>query len=69
MEDNRGSLENISDETLQKGDTRQDENVSIHDKGSEVESDKSDWRIEMADDVECDGIDDGLSDNNGGEPP
>ncbi len=52
-----------------KGDTRQDENVSRHDKGSEEESNKSDWRIEMADDVECDGIDDGLSDNNGGKPP
>ncbi len=52
-----------------KGDTRQDENVSIHDEGSEEDSDKSNWRIEMVDDVECDEIDDGLSDNDGGEPP
>ncbi len=41
-----------------KGNTRQDENVSRHDEGSEEENDESDWRIEMADDVECDGIDD-----------
>jgi hypothetical protein len=52
-----------------KGNTRQDENLSSHDKGSEEESDESDWRIEMADDVEFDGIDDGLSNNNGSEPP
>jgi hypothetical protein len=52
-----------------KGNTRQDENVSRHDKGPEEESNESDWRIEMADDVKCDGIDDGLSDNDGGEPP
>jgi hypothetical protein len=52
-----------------KGDTRQDENVSRHDNGSEKESNESDWRIEMADDVEFDGIDDGLSNNNGDEPP
>ncbi len=51
-----------------KGDTRQDENVSWHDEGSEEESNKSNWRIEMVDDVNCDGIDDGLSDNNGDEP-
>ncbi len=51
-----------------KDDTRQDENISTHDEGSEEESDKSNWRIEMADDVNCDGIDDGLSDNDGGEP-
>ncbi len=52
-----------------KGDTRQDENLSRHDEESEEESKKSDWRIEMADDVEFDGIDDGLSNNNGSEPP
>jgi hypothetical protein len=52
----------------EKGDTRQEENVSRHDEGSEEESDKSNWRIEMADDVNCDGIDDGLSDNEGCEP-
>ncbi len=52
-----------------KDDTRQDESISRHDKGSEEDSDESDWRIEMADDVECDGIDDELSDNDGSEPP
>ena len=52
-----------------KGDTRQDENLSRHDEGSEEESDESNWRIEMADDVEFDGIDDGLSNNDGSEPP
>ncbi len=52
-----------------KGDTRQDENLSKHDKGSEEESNKSDWRIEMADDEEFDGIVDGLSNNDGSEPP
>ncbi len=52
-----------------KGDTRQDENLSRHDEGSEEESDESDWRIEMVDDVEFDGIDDGLSNNDGSEPP
>jgi hypothetical protein len=51
------------------GDTRQYENLSRHDNESEEERDKSDWRIEMADDVEFDGIDDGLSNNNGSEPP
>ncbi len=69
MEHNRGSLENLSDETLQKGNTRQDENLSRHDEGSEEESNKSDWMIEMVDDVEFDGIDDGLSNNDGSEPP
>jgi len=52
-----------------KGNTRQDENLSRHDEGSEEESDESDWRIEMTDDVEFDGIDDGLSNNDGSEPP
>ncbi len=51
-----------------KGDTRQDENLSRHDKGTEEESGESNWRIEMADDVEFDGIDDGLSYNDGGQP-
>ncbi len=31
-----------------KGDSRQDENLSRHDEGSEEESNKRDWRIEMA---------------------
>ncbi len=52
-----------------KGNTRQDEKLSRHDEESEEESNESDWRIEMADDVEFDGIDDGLSNNNGSEPP
>jgi hypothetical protein len=52
-----------------KGNTRQDENLSRHDEGSEEESNKSDWRIKMADDMKFDGIDDGLSNNDGGEPP
>ncbi len=52
-----------------KGETRQDENESRHDEESEEESNESDWRIETVDDVECDRIDDGLSDNDGGEPP
>ncbi len=43
--------------------------ISKHDEGSEEESDESDWRIEMADDVEFDGIDNRLSNNNGSEPP
>ncbi len=62
-------MENVSDETLQKGDTRQDENLSRHAEGSEEESKESNWRIEMADDGEFDGIDDGLSNNHGSEPP
>ncbi len=36
-----------------KENTRQDENLSRNYEGSEEESDKSNWRIEMADDVEC----------------
>ncbi len=52
-----------------KDNTEQDENLSRHDEGSDKESDESNWRIEMADDVELDGIDDGLSNNNGSEPP
>jgi hypothetical protein len=43
--------------------------MRTYDEGSEEESDESDWRIEMADDAEFDGIDDGLSNNNGSEPP
>ncbi len=45
-----------------KGDDNQDDDLGGHDEECD-KSDKEDWRMEVKDDVECDEIDDTLSDN------
>jgi hypothetical protein len=45
-----------------KGNDIQDDEEGGHDKECD-KSDKEDWRIDVEDNVECDGIDDTLSDN------
>ncbi len=45
-----------------KGNDIQDDEEGGHHKEC-VESDKEDWRIDVENNVECDGIDDTLSDN------
>ena len=45
-----------------KGNDIQDDEEGGHDKECD-ESDEEDWRIDVEDNVECDGIDDTLSDN------
>ena len=47
-----------------KGNDNQDDDNGGHDKECD-ESDEEDWRMEVEDNVECDGIDDILSDNEG----
>ena len=42
----------------------QDDEEGVHDKGCDESSDEEDWRIDVEDNVECDEIDDALSDNN-----
>ncbi len=69
MEDTRGTLEIVSDETLQKGDTRRDDSVSGQDEGCDDENDDDDWQIEMADDEEGAELNDDMSDDDGDEPP
>jgi len=46
-----------------KGNDVQDDEGGVHDKECD-ESDEEDWRIDVEDNVECDEIDDALSDNN-----
>jgi len=46
-----------------KGNDIQDDEGGVHDKECD-ESDEEDWRIDVEDNVECDEIDDALSDNN-----
>lgn len=46
-----------------KGNDVQDVEGGVHDKECD-ESDEEDWRIDVEDNVECDEIDDALSDNN-----
>ena len=50
-----------------KGNDNQDDDNGGHDEECD-ESDEEDWRMEVEDNVECDGIDDLLSDNED-EPP
>jgi hypothetical protein len=45
-----------------KGNDTKDDDIGGHAKECD-ESDKEDWRMEVEDNVECDGIDDILSDN------
>jgi hypothetical protein len=45
-----------------KGNDNQDDDNRGHDEECDV-SDEEDWRMEVEDNVECDGIDDILSDN------
>jgi hypothetical protein len=47
-----------------KGNDNQDDDNGGHDEECD-ESDEEDWRMEVEDNVECDGIDDILSDNEG----
>ncbi len=46
-----------------KGNDNQDDDTGGADEEECDESDKEDWRMEVEDNVECDGIDDVLSDN------
>ncbi len=45
-----------------KGNDNQDDDIGGHDEECN-KSDEEDWRMEVKDNVECDGIDDILSDN------
>jgi hypothetical protein len=50
-----------------KGNDNQDDDIGGADEECD-ESDEEDWRMEVEDNIECDGIDDTLSDNED-EPP
>ena len=50
-----------------KGNDNQDDDIGGADEECD-KSDKEDWRMEVEDNIECDGIDDTLSDNED-EPP
>jgi hypothetical protein len=58
-----GIFKNLKSSDAWKGNDVQDVEGGVHDKECD-ESDEEDWRIDVEDNVECDEIDDALSDNN-----